>query len=93
MHFRPLSEAELPDPQYAPVRDAIEDGRITRFSQLLDYLPAPSLMSLLELDQDSLTKLAQDPELLQVKQLIKMANTFQVDLFQLVAALTGRDLS
>ena len=92
MHARPLSESELPDPQYAPIRDAIEDGRITRFSQLLDYLPASTLMTLLELDQDGLAQLTHDPELLQVKQLIKMTNTFQVDLYQLVTALTGRDL-
>jgi len=92
MYSRPLSEAELPDPQYAPVRDAIENGSVTRFAQLLDFLPASTLMNLLELDQDGLTQLAHDPELLQVKQLIKMANTFQVDLFQLVTALTGRQM-
>jgi hypothetical protein len=92
MHARSLSEAELPDPQYAPIRDAIDNGQITRFPQLLEFIPASSLMDLLELDQDGLTKLTHDPELLQVKQLIKMANTFQVDLFQLVTALTGREM-
>ncbi len=92
MHARPIFEAELPDPQYAPIRDAINNGQITRFPQLLDFIPASSLMNLLELDQDGLAKLARDPELLQIKQLIKMANTFQVDLFQLVTALTGREM-
>jgi len=92
MHAHPIFEAELPDPQYAPIRDAIDNGQITRFPQLLDFIPAPSLMNLLALDQDGLAKLALDPQLLQVKQLIKMANTFQVDLFQLVTALTGREM-
>jgi len=79
MHSFP--EASLPDQQYAPIHDAITDGRITRFAHLLDYLTSGELAALLDLDLSGLMLLMWDPELVQVKQLVRLAEAFKVDYF------------
>ena len=87
MHSHSLPEASLPDQRYAPIHDAIASGRITRFAQLLDYLTSSELAALLDLDLPGLMLLMRDPELMQVKQLVKLAQLFKVDYFVLFSVL------
>jgi len=87
MPSRSLSEASLPDQRYIAIHDAIKKGNITRFAQLLDYLPESEFAALLDLDSKRLAQLIRDPELMQVKQLATLVGLFNVDYRDLLPLL------
>ena len=87
MPSRSLSEASLPDQRYTAIHDALKKGNITRFVQLLDYLPESEFAALLSLDSKGLAQLIRDPELMQVKQLATLAEVFNVDYRDLLPLL------
>jgi hypothetical protein len=87
MPSRSLSEASQPDQRYSAIHDAIKKGSITRFAQLLDYLPESEFAALLGLDAKRLAQLIRDPELMQVKQLATLAELFNVDYRDLLPLL------
>jgi hypothetical protein len=87
MPSRSLSEASQPDQRYSAIHDAIKKGNITRFAQLLDYLPESEFAALLGLDSKRLAQLIRDPELMQVKQLATLAELFNLDYRDLLPLL------
>ncbi|MDO6432075.1 hypothetical protein Q4E93_15845 [Flavitalea sp. BT771] len=87
MPSRSLSETTSPDQRYIAIHDAIKTGSITRFAQLLDYLPESEFAALLDLDSKRLGQLIRDPELMQVKQLATLAGLFNVDYRDLLPLL------
>ena len=87
MPSRSLSEANLPDERYTAIHDALKKGNITRFAQLLDYLPETEFAALLNLDSNGLAQLIRDPGLMQVKQLATLADLFNVDYRDLLPLL------
>lgn len=88
----PYSHLHTNEPagQYASIHDAIDAGHIKHFADLLNYLPGPELMTLLDIQKDQLLLLVEDPESISVKQLDKLAHLFNVDIYYLMEVLTGR---
>jgi ATP-dependent protease Clp ATPase subunit len=74
----------------ASIHDAIGTGHIKHFADLLNYLSRSELMAFLDVQEDQLLLLIEDPESISVKQLDKLARLFNVDIYYLMEALTGR---
>lgn len=81
----------VPNQQYAAIQDAIKAGHVKHLADLLTYLSESELATVLDMEEDDLPLLLEDPELISVKKLVKLSHLFNIkDIHFLMEALTGR---